>query len=279
MAMISGDEPHEDEFSRDTAADAPRTWQHPSEVGMATRGTVDRRRSSKIASVVLVGGVALLITTVLVGKATEPKLVATAAPHSPIPSAIVAVSVSHDDQVHVGAGVVIDDDGHVMVDPASLGPTALDATTSIWVERHDGKERRADLLGTDLSTGLIVLRADDPAGVPVVAAQRPPSDERLSVVGAQATVTAETGSAQVTPIATVGLLGSLASAPSSFSVTVTEGNAKPGAWLFDERGDLVGMTTRADEVANGELAAGSTVEALNGEALLASARRFAADSP
>lgn len=281
--MTPGEEPHDERGSSAGWEHSGRTWQHPSEVGLATRGTVDRRRSTKIASVVLIGGVALLISTVMIGRMDEPQLVAEAVEGTALPSPIVPVSSSLDDEVRVAAGIVIDERGHVAVDPTALGPLVAAASAerspSIWVERHDGRERAAEVLGIDPTTGLMVLRADDPAGLPAVAAERFVDDEQLSIVPGAGGTAGQAGTAEVAPAPTVELLGSFTGSPATFSATLVAGRAPAGSWLFDERGDLAGLTVAGAGPGRGEVAVGSTVDVLSSASLLASVRRFAAATP
>lgn len=276
--MIGRDEPHDDEFSSAEWEDTNRTWQHPSEVGLASRGSVDRRRTSKIASVVLVGGLALLASTVMIGRASEPRLVATSDDAPSLPPAVVAVSTSLDDEVHVAAGIVIDDLGHVAVDPATMA-AALDGSTTVWVERHDGKERPAEVLGTDPGSGLVVLRADDPAASAAMAAKRLTGDERLTIVAPTGHGLGEIGAAGVSTTATVELLASLSTGSRTIDVTVLDGRSRTGAWLFDERGDLAGVAAGDEPSNRQDSTPGTTLQVRTGASVLASTRAFAAGAP
>ena len=70
--MTGGHDPSAEHGPDERALQSGRAWQHPSEVGLATRGRVDRRRSTLIASGVVLGGVGLLLSGLVMGTMDDP---------------------------------------------------------------------------------------------------------------------------------------------------------------------------------------------------------------
>lgn len=243
--MTGGSEPGPVDGPDESTVDAPRTWQHPSEVGLAVRGRVDRRRSALIASGVVLGGLGLLLSGVLLGGMEEPGDAST----STIPSergaqSIAAVMITSDDGMSSATGVVLDDDGHVLVDAA-----AVDGATEIWARCADGELQLATVLGTDPRTELSVLHMESDAGVPASIATTTPSagaDLQLVATQGAATTTMASVASEVVADASTRLidLRSL-SDPERFSTTPGRVTDEPlrGAMVFDRAGRLSGIVS------------------------------------
>lgn len=180
-----------------TAPDPSRQWRHPSEVGLATRGRQDRRRSTLIAAGVLLGGLGLLASGLFLGSIPE----RSASPGSTTPlqrleTSVAAVMAVDDDGSTTTATAVVLDDGHLVVDGATLGGAA-----TMWAQCADGSVEQVEVVGSDAGTGLWVLQVGKSPGTPAIAASTPPPvDSDLVVVRADPTMTtvpAAAGTAQV----------------------------------------------------------------------------------
>jgi S1-C subfamily serine protease len=157
-----------------------RAWQHPSEVGLANRGRADRKRSTLIASGVLLGGVGLLLSGVVMGSAPQ----RAAATSSTLPLERAELSVAHvmpdGDTSHAVTGVVLDDEGHVVVEAE-----AVEGVDRVWVRCSDGEGGTAVVTARDRGNDVAVLRMERPAGVPAsVSASTPTPGTALQVVQA-----------------------------------------------------------------------------------------------
>lgn len=252
--MTGGDDPGLDDGPDDPALHDARVWQHPSEVGLATRGRADRRRSTLVASGVVLGGIGLLVTGVALGGMKEP--VGTTPSTLPVERAelsvaTVSVTGGSDGSVGTVTGVVVDGDGHLIVHADTLGEAE-----SVWAKCGDGDLQPATVLGTDPVTDLTLLELEDPGGVPVSISTTPPtpgSEMRLVRArgGVDAAVPAVAGEAQ--PQQGGRILNLIAmSAPSHFVASLgtsddagSGATASPdelaGSLAFDRAGRFLGL--------------------------------------
>jgi S1-C subfamily serine protease len=270
--MTGGSEPGPVDGPDESTVDAPRTWQHPSEVGLAVRGRVDRRRSALIASGVVLGGLGLLLSGVLLGAMEEPDDATT----STIPSergtqSVASVMITSDDGMSSATGVVLDDDGHLLVDAA-----AVEGATEIWARCADGELQPATVLGTDARTDLSVLHMESGAGVPAsIAATTPVAGADLQLVatrGAATTTMPSVASAATTDPSTRLIDLRPLGAPDRFPAAPGAPSDEPlrGAMVFDRAGRLSGVV--ASEVDPGT----GTVEVLAAADAAAAAARLIA---
>jgi S1-C subfamily serine protease len=242
--------------------DDDRPWRHPSEVGLAARGRVDRRRSGYVAAGVLLGGLGVLFSGVLMGHlgrpGSEPLGPITAARPTEHAVATVTFDGGGDDAAMTLTGVVVDDDGHVVTRAAALGD-APDGST-VTVRCGDGPDTTATVVGTDPETGLTLLRAEDGEGIaPVLAHRLPRSSERVELVGATPTGTRR-ASAELAPrtavLASFGLGD--AQGPRLLLEPDPHGERIAGdAAVFDADGRLVGLALADPADASGGAGRGS----------------------
>jgi S1-C subfamily serine protease len=256
--------PHDHPIRRPEPGD--RTWSHPSEVGLAVRGSSDRRRSSIIAAGVVVSGLGLLLSGVLMGTAEDPRTVAaTSAPTYRLEHSVAAVEVRYDGDTSVLTGFVLDETGHVVV------PTRIAGGAEIRVTCGETSSVPATLVAEDRRSGIAVLLTEVPKGTPVTPA-RPP------LPGAEVIVARSTAEGSTTTRGRIGHeVGVAGSAweppiPQLFGISEPRGVAfvadNPGAvtdgLVFDRSGRLVGAT------ATGSFASTATV-ILPAEELVAAA--------
>lgn len=285
--MTGVDEPGPDHWPDEPDAPAARAWQHPSEVGLAQRGRSDRRRSTFIASGVVLGGLGLLLSGVLLGSSdTLTGATRTTHPDERAAASVAAVSTEGADGVpRVTAGIVLDHDGHLVVDAASItGDPALAVDPSsataegIWAKCDEGRPQQVELVGVDPATDLAVLRMPEPAGVPAsFAASDPVPGASLQVLDGHEPPAPATASGAVERSATMGALISFgpATATRSFGAVLGAADAAPrsdlrGAAVFDAAGRLRGLVHRPAEQ-------GGTLRVLSADDLRAAAARVLDD--
>lgn len=226
-----------------------RVWQHPSEVGAATRGTADRRRSTLIASGVLIGGIGLLLTSLVMGTTRARPLEVAEATATTLPGAVATVTYTgHDDRPAALPGLLVDDSGHLLVPVGGEdGPLAgADDVPRMWVSARGGGEQATELVGVDRAKGLAVLRAPSTLGV-AAPSGAPETGDELAVVAAGRFGPSLSGWVEVTRTPRRGggielLGGSSEERDSDLGVSVVEGELPAGALLFDHRGDFAGLT-------------------------------------
>lgn len=243
--MTGGDDPGAEGWPDERALQSGRAWQHPSEVGLATRGRADKRRATLIASGVVLGGVGLLLSGLVMAGADEPVSATTSTvPAQRAQQSVALVMSIDDDHMSSTVGVVLDDDGHVLVDAAVLEPGAR-----LVAKCGDGASQPVTLTSTDPTTDLAVVQLEHPAGVPVSVADRAPRPGApLTVVHAGG----QPGRAVSFPASRtiergpqlIRLIGSTdAVAAEHFDVAVRDaaGADLEGGLVFDRSGRLAGM--------------------------------------
>lgn len=259
--MTGGDDPGLDDGPDERTLQSGRAWQHPSEVGLATRGRADRRRSTFVASGVVLGGVGLLITGVVLGGLKEPtETTVSTLPVERADLSVATVSVA-DGAKGTVTGVVVDDDGHVIVDAAALGDA-----DQVWAKCGDGELQPAEVVGSDPDTGLVLLQLEDPSGVPVSVARTPPvPGSELRLVRARGGVAAAVPAvATAAPAPHTGQLMNLvvAATPRHFEASLPDtaastgdaaarGIGLAGSMAFDRSGRLLGIVTGDPDAAGG----------------------------
>lgn len=244
-----------------------RPWRHPSEVGYVQRGRADRRRGALLAAGLVVAGVALLAAGTalgVVGPRDDGRRVATSSPRTAIEPSVAAVSVMGPAGRTTTTGLVLDDDGHVVV-----RADAVSEADEVWATCGDRPPQRARVLGVDAASGVAVLRVSEAAGRPVLGHSSPGAGtDVLAVRTSAGEGPLHVGWARVRPpgpgtdpAADIGVVAELADADGA---------------LFDQRGRFLGLVVEAAPAPAGE--PGSAVveaRAVAAEAVLAAARRLA----
>jgi hypothetical protein len=250
--MTGGDDPGPHDGPDDPTSRGDRMWQHPSEVGLATRGRADRRRSTLVASGVVLGGLGLLVTGVALGgmkESTVTTMSTLPVERAELSVATVSVTDGTDGSTGTVTGVVVDGEGHLIVHSAALGDAE-----SVWAKCGDGDLQPATVLGTDTDTDLTLLQLEDPSGVPVsVSTTLPRAGTELRLFGAQGGLdTAIPAVAGEPPPRSTGQLLNLvsASSPTHFvaalaaegsSAATAQGGDLAGSMAFDPAGRLLGI--------------------------------------
>lgn len=271
VAMTGGDDTGADPGADPRGLHGERPWQHPSEVGLAQRGRVDRKRSTLIASGVLLGGIGLLLSGVVLGTMEEPATATT----STLPLERAELSVAHvmadGDPSHAATGVVLDDRGHVLVDG-----DAVEGVDAVWVRCSGAAQgAMATVVARDETTDLAVLQLPEPSGVPASVASDTPGDGtelRLVRAGERPTdalLLSATSESSRTERSGQLITLSRTEQPRHFLATVTgDAGADPsrGGMVFDRSGRLSGVVTSdgaagADDTTVRVLAAADAVAA------------------
>lgn len=256
--MTGVDDPGPDDGPDPAGAPAARAWQHPSEVGLAQRGRTDRRRTTFIASGVLLGGLGLLLSGMLMGASDTPIAASTTTqPGERAEASVATVSLEGDDGApRVATGVVLDDEGHLVVDASALDGALTRATdtSEIWAKCGDATMQQVELVGVDPATTLAVLRMPRPSGVPAsFATTTPASGTALHVHGAGRVFDGTSVSDAIERTSTMGALISLgpdrtqlAFGAQVLADDVPADGALLGAAVFDPSGRLGGLVSSAN---------------------------------
>ena len=208
-----------------------------------------------IASGVLIGGLGVLLSGLVIGSLGGPATAtASTIPVQRAERSVALVMSYEGDDATSASGLVLDDQGHLLVDA-----DAVTGADRIWAKCADGEMQPAEVVGEDRSTGLVVLRIDRPRGDPVAVADLPPSSgEELRVVssrhgGADPTMALDVDAPAPSPSGR--LINLTEAAPARhFSATVRHVAVEPaitgrppgglrGAIVFDRAGRLAGIVT------------------------------------
>ncbi len=181
VAMIGADDPGTGPEPDPRAINSGRSWTHPSEVGMAHRGRTDRRRTTLIASGVLIGGVCLLLSGFVMGEVDRTATATSVtAPRERALGSVALITAVAEGATHSATGVVLDDRGRVLV-----GSAAVDDADELWVRCTGGDLQQARVIASDPVNDMSVLEVAAPAGVPVTISRHVPADgTRLQMVQA-----------------------------------------------------------------------------------------------
>ena len=205
-----------------------RPWTHPSEVGLATRGNSARRRSSMLATGVVLGGLGLLLSGLALGTSQEEPDVesATSEPVERIERSLATVVVERDGTRSTASGIVLDDDGHVLV-PAS----ELEGADRVRASCGGSEATEVTTVAHDTASDLAVLRMEQPAGAPIAVAAHDAAAQGR-VILARAT---EEGAATVATILSEGR-------------ELVEAAADGSQVVFDRSGRFLGMSAGDGEL-------------------------------
>jgi hypothetical protein len=247
-SVTGGYEPYDDDEPLPRPDQPDRMWQHPSEVGQAVRGRVDRRRSSVLATGLVLSGLGLLVTGVLMGQmpdAEEP-----APPATPTelaaPSLVEVTAVDPEGVSHSSTGVVIDERGHLLVTAERLA-----SAEDVWA-RADGDElRRGVVIGIDDHLGIAVLRVDRGPADSIGPAPRlasPSSAEPVEVLHRQrkgvSAARAWLSAAPVSPVALTAMTVPR-TRPADLRLRPADDAHLEAGPVFDDGGRLVALVTES----------------------------------
>ena len=157
----------------------PRTWVHPSELGMDQRGRSDRRRGSLLAGGLVIGGIGLLVAGMLMGIGWGASTDPSADPMDAAGPSIASLTIVSGGQRSTATGVVVDGDGHIAVHAG-----ALTGATEVWVTCGGRAPERADIVAQDPQSDVAVLRVQTPAGRPATPAATPDAGQSVLMVRA-----------------------------------------------------------------------------------------------
>lgn len=238
--MTGGSETNPEDAPMRPPGPLDRPWTHPSEIGLATRGSVDRRRSSILATGVVLGGLGLLLSGMLLGSGDgDQRVSATSERTERIERSVLTVISVHDGTTSLHAGLAVDHAGHVLV-PID----AVRDADSLWVQGAGGVSTRADAVTLDERTAFGVVRTHEPAGTPPRISEGPPTpgQEVLLVRCGKDGPTTRSGR-----IGSEVLVGKLPPAPWTHHVVatpVTTGGdgSSAGELVFDASGRLLGLS-------------------------------------
>lgn len=252
--MIGADNPGTGPDPDPRAISSGRSWTHPSEAGMAHRGRSDRRRTTVIASGVLLGGVCLLLSGLVMGGVDlSVTVTSVTAPRERAMGSVALITAVDDGASASATGVVLDDDGHLLVDAS-----AVEDADELWVRCAGGDLQRARLVATDATLGMSVIELESPDGVPAsIAPGRPGegSSVRLIRAGAATDVSYELSVAGTEPSGAEVRLIDLAPSGRSSTFAATSSDALPaddlhGEMVFDGSGRLAGFVVSSSSVGN-----------------------------
>jgi len=251
-----------------------RSWQHPSEVGQAVRGRTDRRRSAALAAGVVLGGIGLLVTGMLLGSAQRddgdgPSTM------DRVSRSVVHVTTVNGTETTMLTGLVIDDTGHVLV-PADA---VLDVQ-EVWARCNDGEPGLVDVVASDPTSNLALLRLVDHTGEPaaVEEARPEPGTEVMTVralKGSELSVVDATveSDGEAPSTTTASGMQTLAIRPHQDTAAPTGGGSDDAATglLFDAAGRFLGMTSASGDTSGGDT---RVVELMPASAALLAAQRL-----
>lgn len=177
--MIEGDEPSP-HWSSGDPGDGGRAWRHPSEVGLATRGRADRRRSSLVAGGIVLGGLGLLAVGLLLGgESRSGPIDTTGESIERAAASLAAVTVVDPSGAsHRATAVALDPGGHLV-----LHSSSVEDASEVWARTPDGSVVAAELVGADDATSVAVLRLAGPAPATArIATEMPGDDDALHLL-------------------------------------------------------------------------------------------------
>lgn len=236
-----------------------RIWVHPSEVGLVRRGHRDRRRSARLAGLFVVGGLMLLGGAAVLGLGWDevgdrPDVTAEAPLRDTVAASVAAVTVMAGGTERSLTGVVLDDDGHVVV-----GADGLTGADAVWVSCGGAPPVSAAVVAADPGSGVAVVRTDHPAGRPSPIGEPPRPGEPATEVRAspgeappvvRPVVLTAAGVEWATPSGTVrrGLFSTGPRRPAAAAVTTvaaTAASPRADGAVFDRVGRLIGLVVEA----------------------------------
>lgn len=256
--MIEGDEPSPRRSTGDSG-DSSRAWRHPSEVGLATRGRADRRRSSLVAGGIVVGGLGLLVVGLLLGsERTSGPIEPTGASMERAAASLAAVTVVDPSGAsHRATAVALDGSGHLV-----LHSSSVEDASEVWARTPDGSVVAAELVGADDAASVAVLRLTGPApDTARIATEMPDADDALLLLQRGRSglrIAAATLDRPADPVRLVGLDLPQATPGARWSVVV-DGSDDAAARAGSGTGPTVTPTSSATATAASGTPSGSAV--------------------
>lgn len=181
-----------------------------------------------LATGVVLGGLGLLLSGLALGSTREEPDVesATSEPVERIERSLAAVVVERDGVRSMASGIVLDDDGHLLV-----AASELEGADRVEASCGDAEASEVTTVARDTSSDLAVLRMEQPAGSPIaVAAHEAAAQGRVIV--ARAT---EGGTSTVAAILSEGR-------------ALAEAAADGARVVFDRSGRFLGMSAEDGEL-------------------------------
>lgn len=232
----------------------------------------------------MISGIGILVTGALIGSGDRTDSDATpVTPMDKLSHSVVHVTVVRDADMAMVTGLVLDDQGNVLVPADSVG-----AGDEVWARCSGGASELVQIVGADAPSNLAVIRLGVPAGSPAVASSAAP-EVGVEVV----TVHARFGTDLAMRDGTVASAVTSSTAATTEPLFLAEISNRPengptptttdlsGGFVFDRGGKFVGMTTAAGGtlIASTEASGRahmSMVEVMPADAALAVANRIIA---
>ncbi|MBT0994234.1 trypsin-like peptidase domain-containing protein [Cellulomonas sp. DKR-3] len=161
---------------------------------------------------------------------------------------VVAIQTTTQSGSALGSGVVIDDAGHVVTNNHVVAGAQDD---QVQVTLSDGRIFTADVVGTDPTTDLAVIKLVDPPQDLSPAALGSSADVNVgesvmavgNPLGLQSTVTTGIVSALDRPVTTQGEDGSSTTVTNAIQVDASVNPGNSGGPLFDAQGRVIGINS------------------------------------
>jgi putative serine protease PepD len=161
---------------------------------------------------------------------------------------VVAIQTTTSAGGGLGSGVIIDDAGHVVTNNHVVAGAQDD---QVQVTLSDGRIFTADLVGTDPTTDLAVIKLVDPPQDLAAAALGSSAEVNVgesvmavgNPLGLQSTVTTGIVSALDRPVTTAGEDGSSTTVTNAIQVDASVNPGNSGGPLFDAQGHVIGINS------------------------------------
>ncbi len=144
---------------------AERTWVHPSELGLEHRKRSDRRRGMWLGAGLVLGGFGLLAMCAAMGGGSDPtETNATVSSQEAGAATLVSLTVVSPDGSHNVTGVVLDDDGHVVV-----RASAVDDASELWASCVGRAPAKVEVVARSGENDLAVVAMGEGSGTAATA--------------------------------------------------------------------------------------------------------------
>lgn len=173
-----------------------------------------------------------------------------------VSDSVVSINISSAEQIGVGSGLVISDDGLILTNNH-----VVNAANDIFVTLNDGSVYNAEKIGTDPETDLAVLKLkNSPKNlVPVVFANSDDVNVGDSVLamgnplGLSQTATSGIVSAVKRPVVVKTDASGTTTATNAIQIDAAVNPGNSGGPLFNNKGEVIGVTSTIATLSNGEL--------------------------
>lgn len=173
-----------------------------------------------------------------------------------VSDSVVSINISSAEQVGVGSGLVISDDGLILTNNH-----VVNAANDIFVTLNDGSVYNAEKIGTDPETDLAVLKLKNSPNnlVPVVFANSDDVNVGDSVLamgnplGLSQTATSGIVSAVKRPVVVKTDASGTTTATNAIQIDAAVNPGNSGGPLFNDKGEVIGVTSTIATLSSGEL--------------------------